>query len=418
LPAIDFVDISMPAVSPSCIFVHIGKRNVVIEAREIIELFESIYGIVESIHPQKPIIPRPVVLGPHCCTGLRVFTWLWRRVSRRILTCVVCRLFDTHFAEITVETFETLVTLTGDMGMVVGTCVGRTQLAPCLSSLVVVCAVGAVLAACRAGVGPCFAACALARPVDVDGGEALRHVALAGVGGVLAWRERDASVIEEKRTRLAACRGGRVAVSVQRTGLAGAAAVGGLEGAGLAGGAGAAVGPAEARLAEAVDEARALGEGEGGIGTGVARLRVLVVVGRRLLVRPPRAGLALMLKVVEEAGVAEAGVRRDGGLRRARVGVAELAGRLPWAGLKAVWSTRDARWRGEVQLCLRIPCDALAADSTLGRVGGAERREHEAGRARRRAKLRSKRVAYAKPARFVCRGVFEMACVAHGAQAL
>ncbi len=39
----------------------------------------------------------------------------------------------------------------------------------------------------------------------------------------MAWRERDASVIEEVRTRLAARRGGRVAVGVQRTGLAGAA---------------------------------------------------------------------------------------------------------------------------------------------------------------------------------------------------
>ena len=326
----------MPAVSPSCIFVHIGKRNVVIEAREIIELFESIHGGVSSIHPQKPIVPRPVVLGPHCCIGLRVFTWLWRRVSRRILTCVVCRLFDTHFAAITAETFETLVTLTRHVRVVVGTCVGRTQLAPCLSSLVVVCAVGAVLAACRAGVGPCFAACALARPVDVDGGEALRHVALAVVGGVLAWRQRDAPEIEETRTRLAACRGVLVAVGVQRTSLAGAAAVGRLEGAGRAGGAGAAVGPAEARLAEAVCLAAALGEGEGGIGTGVARLRVLIVVCRRLLVRPASAGLALMQVVVEEAGVAEAGKRRDGGRRRARVGVAELAGRLPWAGLKAV----------------------------------------------------------------------------------
>ena len=190
------VDISMSAFLVSIISVHIGKRNVVIEAREIIELFESIYGIVESIHQQKPIIPRPVVLGPHCYIGVRVFTWLWRRISRRILTCVVCRLFDTHFAEITVETFETLVTLTGDMGMVVGSCVGRTQLARCLSSLVIVCAVGAVFAACRGGVGPCFAACALARLVDVDCGEALRHVALAVVGGVLAWHEGDAAEVE------------------------------------------------------------------------------------------------------------------------------------------------------------------------------------------------------------------------------
>ncbi len=228
-----------------------------------------------------------------------------------------------------------LVTLTRHVGVVVGTCVGWTLLARCLSSLVVECAVGAVLAACRAGVGPCFAACALARPVDVDGGEALQHVALAVVGGVLAWRERDASVIEEKRTRLAACRGGRVAVGVQGAGLAGAAAVGRLEGAGRAGGAGAAVGPAEARIAEAVDE-RSLGEGEGVLGTDVARLRVLFVVGRRVFVRPARARLALMRVVVEKAGVAQAGQRRDRGLRRARVGVAELAGRLPWAGLKAV----------------------------------------------------------------------------------
>ena len=68
------------------------------------------------------------------------------------------------------------------------------------------------------------------------------------------------------RTRLAARQGGRVAVGVQRTGLAGAAAVGSLEGAGSAGGAGTAVGPSEARVAEAIDEAPALGEGEGVIG--------------------------------------------------------------------------------------------------------------------------------------------------------
>ena len=49
MPAADCVDISMPASLVSIIFVHIGKRNVVIEAREIIELFKSIYGIVGSI---------------------------------------------------------------------------------------------------------------------------------------------------------------------------------------------------------------------------------------------------------------------------------------------------------------------------------------------------------------------------------
>ena len=76
------------------------------------------------------------------------------------------------------------MTLTGHVGVVIGTCVDRTQLARCLSSLVVVCAVGANTADCGGGVGPCFADCALARPVDVDCGEALRHVALAVVGGV------------------------------------------------------------------------------------------------------------------------------------------------------------------------------------------------------------------------------------------
>ena len=118
-----------------------------------------------------------------------------------------------------------------------------------------------------------------------------------------------------------------------------------------------------------------------------------------------------MRVVVEEAGVAQAGQRRDRGLRRARVGVAELAGRLPLAGLEGIWRARAARRRGEVQLSLSVSRDALAADSTLRRVGGAKRREHEAGRARRRAELRRKRVARAGPAGLVCRGVLEAARV-------
>jgi hypothetical protein len=234
----------------------------------------------------------------------------------------------------------------------------------------------------------------------------------------LAWRERDASGIEQVRTRQAARRGGRVAVGVQRTGLAGAAAVGGLEGAGHAVGAGAAVGPAEARVAEAVFLAAALGEGEGVIGTDVARLRVLFVVGRSLLVRPARADQACVRAVVKEAGGAEAGQRRDRGLRRDRVGVAELAGSLPLAGLEGVRRARAARRRGEVQLSLRVPRDALAADSALGGVGGAELRGHEAGRARRRAELRRERVARAGPAGLVRRGVLEAARVAHAAHTL
>ena len=125
-----------------------------------------------------------------------------------------------------------------------------------------------------------------------------------------------------------------------------------------------------------------------------------------------------MQVVVEEACIAEAGVRRDGGLLRARVGVAELAGRLTLAGLEGVCRARDARRRREVQLRLRVSRDTLATDSALGGVGGAKRREHAAGRARRGAELRHERVAHAGPAGFVRRGVFEVVRKAHGAQAI
>ncbi len=205
---------------------------------------------------------------------------------------------------------------------------------------------------------------------------------------------------------------------MQRTGLAGAAAVGGLEGAGHAGGAGAAVGSAEARVAEAVDESPTLGEGEGVIRTDIAKLSVLLVVGSCLLVRPARADQALVYAVVGEAGVADAGQRRDRGLRRVRIGVAELAGRLPLAGLEGVRRAPAARQRGEVQLSLSVPRDVLAADSALGGVGCAELRGHEAGHARRVAELRRERVARAGPAGLVRSGVLEAARVAHAVQAL
>jgi hypothetical protein len=100
------------------------------------------------------------------------------------------------------------------------------------------------------------------------------------------------------------------------------------------------------------------------------------------------------------------------------IGVAELAGRLPLAGLEGVRWARAARRRGEVQLRLRVPRDALAADSALGGVGSAERQGHEAGRARRLGELRRERVARAGQAGLVRRGVLEAAWVARVAQAL
>ena len=103
-------------------------------------------------------------------------------------------------------------------------------------------------------------------------------------------------------------------------------------------------------------------------------ISVLIVVGRCLLVRPARADETLVLAVVCEAGVAEAGQRRDRCLRRARIGVTEFEGRLPLAGLEGVRRARTARWRDEVELRLRIPSDALAADPALGRIRGAELR--------------------------------------------
>lgn len=78
-------------------------------------------------------------------------------------------------------------------------------------------------------------------------------------------------------------------------------------------------------------------------------------------------------------------------------GVEELAGGLPLtqARLVRVWLAYYARRRGEVELCLRVPCDALAADSVLGGVVSAEPRGEEAGRARHRVKLQRKRVSCA-----------------------
>ena len=61
-----------------------------------------------------------------------------------------------------------LVTLTGHVGVVIGTCVDWTLLTRCLRTLVVEGAVGAVAAAFGAGVGARCTACALASAVDID----------------------------------------------------------------------------------------------------------------------------------------------------------------------------------------------------------------------------------------------------------
>jgi hypothetical protein len=196
------------------------------------------------------------------------------------------------------------------------------------------------------------------RATELKLGKPERHVADAAGGSDLSGKHCDADCRgQEVHARCASRRVPRLAVRVQRTVLARHAAVGRLELPWRAGGARAAVRPAEARVAEAVDQAPALGEGEGVVRTFVAKLCVLLVVGRRLLVRPARADETLVRAVVGEAGVAEAGQLRDRGLRRACVGVADLAGRLSLARLEGVSRARGARLRDEVELRLRVPRD-------------------------------------------------------------